>query len=259
MNHDLNGKVAVVLGASAQAGTGWAIAKALVGAGAKVVVGARRLPELQALAGTIGAMAVACDAGEEPHVERLAAAALSTYGKLDIAVNAAFTAAGSSIADATRETLIGPIEVNYFGNVYFVKHMAKAIGSNGAIVLISSSSAQNTILPYFPYACAKAALDCLVRYAAVEYGPKRIRVNSILPGAIRSEAASGLWAIPGMEELFSRDVPLGRIGEPADFADAVLWLAGASYVTGLNLPVSGGLHLLRSPLPSEMPGAAPSG
>ena len=89
---------------------------------------------------------------------------------------------------------MAPIEVNYFGNVYFVKHMAKAIGSNGAI--------------------------------------------------------------PGMEELFSRDVPLGRIGEPEDFADAVLWLAGASYVTGLNLPVSGGLHLLRSPLLSEMPGAS---
>jgi NAD(P)-dependent dehydrogenase (short-subunit alcohol dehydrogenase family) len=57
-----------------------------------------------------------------------------------------------------------------------------------------------------------------------------------------------------MEELFSRDVPLGRIGEPADFADAVLWLASATYVTGLNVPVSGGLHLTRSPLPSELPG-----
>jgi NAD(P)-dependent dehydrogenase (short-subunit alcohol dehydrogenase family) len=254
MQGRLNGKVAVVLGASAEAGTGWAVAKALAAAGAKVVVAARRLAELQARAGTIGATAVVCDAGQESQVKDLAEAALRTYGRLDIAVNAAFSAVGSSIADASRETLIAPIEVNYFGNVYFVKHMAKAIESDGSIVLISSSSAQNTILPYFPYACSKAALDCLVRYASLEYGPKKIRVNSILPGAIRSEAARELWATPGMEEAFSRDVPLGRIGEPADFADAVLWLASATYVTGLNMPVSGGLHLLRSPLQSELPG-----
>jgi NAD(P)-dependent dehydrogenase (short-subunit alcohol dehydrogenase family) len=254
MQSRLSGKVAVVLGASAEAGTGWAIAKSLAAAGAKVVVAARRLAELQALAGTIGATAVVCDAGQESQVKDLAEAALRAYGRLDIAVNAAFSAVGSNIADASREMLMAPIEVNYFGNVYFVKHMAKAIESDGSIVLISSSSAQNTILPYFPYACSKAALDCLVRYAALEYGPNKIPVNSILPGAIRSEAARELWASPGMEQLFSRDVPLGRIGEPADFADAVLWLASATYVTGLNLPVSGGLHLSRSPLPSELPG-----
>ena len=188
MEGRLNGKVAVVLGASAEAGTGWAIAKTLAAAGAKVVVGARRLSELQARASTIGATAVVCDAGQESQVKDLAEAALRTYGRLDIAVNAAFSAVGSSIADASRETLIAPIEVNYFGNVYFVKHMAKAIEADGSIVLISSSSAQNTILPYFPYACSKAALDCLVRYAAsstgqiksgsiqfsrVRYGPKR--------------------------------------------------------------------------------------
>jgi NAD(P)-dependent dehydrogenase (short-subunit alcohol dehydrogenase family) len=253
MQTDLNGKVAVILGASAEAGTGWAIAKALAASGAKIVVGARRLPELEALASTIGATAVRCDASQEEEVAHLARAAIDVHGGVDIAVNAAFTAVGGNIADASRESLAGPIEVNYFGNVYFVKHMAKAIGSDGSIVLISSSSAQNTILPYFPYACSKAALDCLVRYAALEYGPKGIRVNSILPGAIRSEAARELWAIPGMEEAFARDVPLRRIGEPMDFAHAVLWLAGATFVTGLNLPVSGGLHLVRSPFPSELP------
>ncbi len=248
-----SGKVAVVLGASAEAGTGWAVAKALAAAGAEVVVAARRLTELAALAETIGATPVACDAGDEAQVQHLAEVALETYGRLDIAVNAAFFAAGSAIADATRETLLPPIETNYFGGVYFVKHMAKAIGSDGSIILISSSSAQNTILPYLPYAASKAALDCLVRYAALEYGPKRIRVNSILPGAIRSEAARGLLAIPGVEAILSRDVPLGRIGEPADYANAVLWLAGPAFVTGLNLPVSGGLQLTRSPFPSEMP------
>ena len=91
-----------MLGASAEAGTGWAIAKTLAAAGAKVVVGARRLSELQARASTIGATAVVCDAGQESQVKDLAEAALRTYGRLDIAVNAAFSAVGSSIADASR-------------------------------------------------------------------------------------------------------------------------------------------------------------
>lgn len=128
--------------------------------------------------------------------------------------------------------LIAPIEVNYFGKRLFRQAHGKGhrIGRGHRAHCFILGAEHN--IAVFPYACSKAVLDCLVRYAALEYGPKKIRVNSILPGAIRSEATRELWAIPGMEESFARDVPLGRIGEPADFADAVLWLASATYVTG---------------------------
>jgi NAD(P)-dependent dehydrogenase (short-subunit alcohol dehydrogenase family) len=108
----------------------------------------------------------------------------------------------------------------------------------------------------YAYACAKAAVDCLVRYAAIEYGPRGIRVNSILPGAIRSEMSSALWAVEGMEQSWAGECPLGRIGMPADFADAALWLAGDAFVTGLNLQVSGGNQLTRFPRLHERPALA---
>jgi NAD(P)-dependent dehydrogenase (short-subunit alcohol dehydrogenase family) len=250
---DLAGKVAVVLGASAEGGTGWAIAEALAAQGAKVVVGARSLAPLQRLAERIGGTAVACDAGNEAQVAALAKAALDTYGHLNIAVNSAGLPVMTLIADTTQANLDDAVRVNFFGNVYFVKYMAQAIGSNGSIVLISSMSTTHPVFPHYAYACGKSASDCLVRYAAVEYGPRGIRVNSILPGAIKSEMAREAFAIPGFEDAYLRNIPLGRVGYPADFANTVLWLAGPSYVTGLNLQVSGGNQLTRFPYPSELP------
>lgn len=97
----LHGKVAVVLGASAEGGTGWAVAEALAQAGAKVVVGARSFAPLQKLADKIGGTALACDAGDEAQVKALVDLAVSRYGRLDIAVNAAGLPMMSSIADCT--------------------------------------------------------------------------------------------------------------------------------------------------------------
>lgn len=249
------GKTAVVLGASAQGGTGWAIAEAFAAAGAKVVVGARSLSQLQQLARHIGGTAVACDAGREEDVRNLATTALNAFGRLDIAVNAAGLPVLGLIADSTDESLQSALQVNYLGNVYFVKHMANAIGSDGAITLISSMSTTHPLIPHFAYACAKSATDCLVRYAALEYGPRQIRVNSVLPGAIVSDLSRELFASEAMRHAFEKEVPLGRLGFPADFANAVLWLSGQAYVTGLNLQVNGGNQLSRFPYMSELPGA----
>jgi NAD(P)-dependent dehydrogenase (short-subunit alcohol dehydrogenase family) len=250
---NLSGKVAVVLGASAEGGTGWAIAEALAAQGAKVVVGARSLKPLQRLAQRIGGTAITCDAGDRAQVEALAKAARETYGRLDIAVNSAGLPVMSLVAEVTQEQLQDAVRVNFFGNVHFVKYMAEAIGSNGSIVLISSMSTTHPVFPHFAYACAKSAADCLVRYAAIEYGARGIRINSILPGAIRSEMAREAFAVPGFEAAYAKEIPLQRVGLPEDFANAVLWLAGPAYVTGLNLQVNGGNHLTRFPYLRELP------
>ena len=223
-----------------------------------MVVGARTLAPLQRLAARIGGTAVACDAGNEQQVKALAKAALATYGHLDIAVNSAGLPVMSLIADLTQEQLDAAIRVNYFGNVYFVKYMAEAIESNGSIVLISSMSTTHPVFPHCAYACAKAAADCLVKYAAIEYGARNIRVNSILPGPIKSEMAREAFANPQFEAVYEREVPLGRVGyRKITGADPVLWLAGPSYVTGLNLVVSGGNQLTRFPYLDELPGGKP--
>jgi NAD(P)-dependent dehydrogenase (short-subunit alcohol dehydrogenase family) len=249
----LKDKVAIVLGASAERGTGWAIAERFAAEGAKVVVGARREGPLHVLAKRIGGAAQVCDLASEADVSALAARALKIHGRLDIAVNAAGMPMGGTIANTPHSEIVRSTETNYYGNVYFVKHMAAAMHFGGSIVLFSSMTATHSLEYVFSYACAKAASDCLVRYAAQEYGPRGIRVNSILPGAIRSEMSSPLWCVEGMEASYVREVPLGRIGEPGDFAEAALWLAGPAFVTGLNLQVNGGHHLTRFPSTAERP------
>lgn len=252
----LDGKVAVVLGASAEGGTGWAIAETLAREGAKVVVGARTLAPLQRLAERIGGTAVACDAGNEAQVAALADATTRTYGRLDIAVNSAGLLVQGPISQLTTEKLQAGVGVNYFGQVYFIKYMANAMKSGGSIIIISSISATHPDRNFVAYACAKAATNCLVQYAAVEYGPKGIRVNAILPGPIQSNMAAGVFKDPRIRRAFEKEIPLGRIGQPQDFANTALWLAGPAYVTGLNLQVSGGFHLSRFPYLDELPGGA---
>jgi len=253
MTGRLEGKAAAVLGCSAAGGTGWAIAEGLAAEGARVMVAARSLAPLERLAGQIGGIARVCDVADPEQVAALAQAARAAFGAIDIAVNAAGLPVMGAIADIGDAEIRAALDVNYVGNIHFIRHMAAAMNDGGAITLISSSSAAQPMAPFFAYACAKAAMDCLVRYAALEYGPRGIRVNSVLPGPIRSDMARDLWAVPGMEAVFEREMPLGRIGEPRDYADAVVWLSGPAFVTGLNLPVSGGGQLTRSPRLDEMP------
>lgn len=249
----LTNKRAVVLGCSASGGSGWVIAAALADAGAKVLVSARRLEPLKKLAEKIGGLAQTCDAADPAQIAALARTAVDAWGGVDIAVNCAGLPVMGLISDSDPAALQQSLDINYLANVHFIRHMAAVMEEGASIILISSSSASQPMLPHFAYACAKAATDCLVKYAALEYGGRGIRVNSILPGPIKTDLSRDLFSIPGVEDALAREVPLGRVGEPADFANAVLWLAGPAYVTGLNLPVSGGNQLTRSPRMDELP------
>lgn len=252
MSNDLRGKNAIVLGASASGGSGFAIAKALARAGANVTIAARSAGKLETLAATIGARWKACDAGDADQIAALAEFSAGTNG-IDIAVNAAALPVTGSIADVAFADVERATQVNYYAMLHFLRECTARMNDNGSVVLISSYSAVQPIHPHFAYACAKAATDCLVRYAAVEYGPRGIRVNSIQPGPIKSDLAKDLFAIPGVEATFAREIPLGRVGLPDDYANAVLWLASGAFVTGLNLPVNGGNQLTRMPRADELP------
>jgi NAD(P)-dependent dehydrogenase (short-subunit alcohol dehydrogenase family) len=252
----LKDKVAIVLGASAEAGSGWAVAKRFAAEGAKVVVAARRAEPLKKLAAEIDGAWITCDVAREDEVKALVDFAMEKYGRIDVACNAAGLPMGGTITNAPMADVREAMEVDYFGCVYFVRFVAEAMkagGTGGSIILFSSMTATHMLESVYPYACAKAAADCLVVYAAAEYGPLGIKVNSILPGPIRSEMSTPLWQVEGMEHAWNKDVPLGRLGLPEDFADACLWLAGPSFVTGLNLQVSGGNQIFRFPRLSERP------
>lgn len=249
----LDGKVAIVLGASAPGGSGAAIARRFAQEGAKLVVGARSEDPLRDLARETGGTAMRCDVANEDDVAAFVAKAVDAYGGLDVAVNAAGLPMGGTIAHSPVADARAAMDVNYFGCIHFIRYSAQAMTRGGSIILFSSMAAAQPMEFVYSYGCAKAATDALVRYAAIEYGRKGIKVNSIQPGPIRSDMASALWAVDGMEDVYKRETPLRRIGETADYADAALWLAGPSFVSGLNLPVSGGNQLTRMPYLDERP------
>lgn len=251
----LVGKVALVLGASAQGGIGWTIAEALAAEGARLIVAARRLTPLRELAEKVGGLALACDASRPEDIQRLAMESVAAFGSIDIAVNAAGETAAGLIRDIDPQAVQRALDVNYIAHFHFLRAMAAAMPKGGAVTLISSAVSTQPVADRFAYGCAKAALDCLVRHAALEFGPVGIRVNSVLPGPVRTELVSRLLETPGVEDAFVRQIPAGRIAMPQDIADIVVWLSRPSgYVTGLNLPASGGMHLTRPPSAAELSG-----
>ena len=254
----LTGKSAVVLGASSQKGIGEAIARMFVSEGANVTVSGRNETALSALAKDIGGSACVCDIAQEPQIEALFAHAASTFGSVDIAVNAAGVNMPGAIEGLTRETLQTLCDVQFIGPTLFIKQAAAAIekhtsSSGGSIISLSSVTAELTGAGLGAYAATKAAVDKLVKEAAVEYGARNIRVNSISPGVTSTPMTEKVFDTPSMVKAFKGETPIGRLATPEDVAFAALYLADdRCMATGDNIRVSGGIHLRRLPTYAEM-------
>ncbi|RME66021.1 MAG: SDR family oxidoreductase, partial [Alphaproteobacteria bacterium] len=178
----LQGKVAVILGASDERSMGAATARRFAAEGAKLVLAARRREAVETIAQSVGASAAACDITREADIAALAKAALERHGKLDIAVNYAGSNFNESILDSTPETLRAAADVHFVGATLFIKHMARAMRDGGSIVTASTLTALLAPPGLAAYAGSKKAVDQVVRIAAVELGPRNIRVNAIAPG-----------------------------------------------------------------------------
>jgi NAD(P)-dependent dehydrogenase (short-subunit alcohol dehydrogenase family) len=246
-------KTVVVLGASARGGSGWCTAELARSRGANVVVGARRFAGVQELASETGGLAVRCDAAVEADVAAMAEAAMQRYGSIDVAVLAAGVPVVGMIDSVDDNGWQSAIGNNFLAAVYFIRHMARRMKSGGAISIITSLSIDRPVPGYAAYACAKGAAEVLVRYAALEYAPKNIRINAVNAGLIQSPMNAGIRAVPEAWRVFLKEVPLGRAVQPSEIGAACLWLASSeSAVTGVSLFVDNGNHLLRSPQPNEM-------
>jgi NAD(P)-dependent dehydrogenase (short-subunit alcohol dehydrogenase family) len=137
----LEGKVIVVLGASDERSMGAATARRCQAEGAKLVLAARRLDRVQAIADSLGALAIGCDITDEQQLAGLADAAVSHYGKLDGAINFAGIETSSPIADISREVLQENCDVHLIGTTLFIKHMAARMTDGGSVVTTSSQTA----------------------------------------------------------------------------------------------------------------------
>ena len=244
----LDGKVAIVTGASS--GLGVAFAKALAEAGADLVLAARRADRLEAtraIAEQAGrrAITVAADLALPEHASAVAEAAIKEFGHVDVLVN---NAGKGTAVPATRETpaqFREVIDINLNGCYWMAQACGRVMPPGSAIINISSVAALASGLPQAAYSASKAGLIGLTRDLAVQWtGRKGIRVTAIAPGYFPSEMTDQFP--DGYIDSQLPRVPAGRPGDPAELAAAVVFLASpaAGYITGTTLVVDGGLTAL---------------
>jgi len=243
----LDGKVALVTGATR--GIGEAIATAYLRAGAAVAVLARKPDELEATAATLGALGpvitIAGSAGDPEAIETAVRRTVAELGALDILVNnAATNPAFGPTVDVELRAVKKILEVNVEGPLLLTQAAWKAwMAEHGGAILNVVSVGGLVPAPFIgPYNVSKAALTHLTRQLAMELGPG-VRVNAIAPGLVKTKMAQALVDLG--EERMAAGFPMKRLGVPDDIAGAALFLVSdaASWLTGALLPVDGGAAL----------------
>lgn len=251
----LAGKTAFVTGGGT--GIGLACAAEIVRQGGAVTLAGRRADVLEAAAAGLGDRAtwVVCDITDADSVDRAVAAAVERHGPLHLAVNSAYGAIIGSVLATPADLFAWSVDTTLTGTFRALQAEGRAIGAagGGSIVNISSVAAARTGRWEAAYSAAKAAVDVLTRIAADEWGRHGIRVNSVLPGLIRTDTASALTDDATLVAAFERQTPLGCIGDPEDVAGIVTVLLSdvAAYVTGQCIGVDGGLALRGLPEPEH--------
>jgi NAD(P)-dependent dehydrogenase (short-subunit alcohol dehydrogenase family) len=251
----LEGKSAVILGAAGRDNMGQVMARTFAREGARVMVAGRHEGPLREIATETGGRYVTCDITRKADVEALANAAVEAFGKVDVAVNCTGWGLMAKLLDTTEEQLDQLAALQFKGPYFFLQsfvgRMAKSGG--GSVINISSASVHAVLNKHAAYIGTKAAGEAVVRCFANEFGAAGVRVNSIAPGLTSTPMTERDVQIPGLEEAFVKEYPLGRIGTTQDVADAALWLAGDEcFMTGQVLQVNGGLTLRRNPSQREI-------
>lgn len=242
----LDGKVAVVTGASS--GLGERLARVLHGAGASVVLVARRLDRLEALAEQLpGAVPVAVDLGRRAELELPVATAVERFGRIDVVLNNAGMESSAPALEEDVDRFAQVLEVNLLAPFVLARTAARdmmARGEGGSIINIASILGLVGVgkIPQAAYTASKGGLVNLTRELAAQWATAGIRVNTIAPGFFPSELTTNLLGDERGRGWVARHTPMGRPGHPHEMDGAVLFLASAAstYVTGAVLSVDGG-------------------
>ena len=249
-NGKLNGKVALVTGASKGIGAG--IAKEFASEGASVVVNYasaksdadKVVDEITKRGGK--AVAVQANVAKKSEVERLFAETEKAFGKIDILVNNAGVYEFVPFEDVTEQQFHKMFDTNVLGMLLVTQEALKHFNPNsGSIINIGSLASSLTPPTAVVYNATKGAVDAITRTLAKELGPRKIRVNSINPGMVITEGAvAGGYTEGDMRKMFESQTPLGRVGQTDDIAPAAVFFASddSAWVTGETLLIAGGLR-----------------
>lgn len=249
----LDGKVAIVTGGAS--GIGKKTAELFVEEGARVIIGDLNADGVGEMIGKLGhnyADGATLDVRDESAVERMVDQAFRRFGRLDIAFNNAGTGGFSPIQSYPIEEWDRVIGTCLTGVFLCMKHEAARLipqGQGGSIINIASLNATQATEGFAAYCSAKAGVAMLTKVGALELGRHTIRVNAIGPGIIHTPLTSGMLAIPGVEDAFVHESPIGWAGEPEDVAGLALYLASddSTLMTGQTLYIDGGASLKKYP------------
>jgi NAD(P)-dependent dehydrogenase (short-subunit alcohol dehydrogenase family) len=242
----LDGRVAIVTGASS--GLGDRFARVLSAAGARVVVAARRRDRLDALVSELAdGFAVACDLTEPGAPERLVGAAVEQYGSVDIVVNNAGMSDPVPALEETTEHFRGIVELNLVAPFELARAAATLMVERGGGSIVNVASISGLVgtgqIPEAGYAASKGALVNLTRELAAQWARRGVRVNALAPGWFHTEMTDGvMFGSEDAEKWMYSRTPMGRGGEVHELDGALLFLASdaSSFVTGSVLAVDGG-------------------
>ena len=245
MTKRLENKVAIITGAGQ--GIGAATARRFAEEGASVVLAARRLELLQAVADDIEAaggtaMARSVDVADEEAVRALVNDTVEQFGKLDIVVNNAVLMVPGMLADHDTRAWRQNFMVSLDGAMFLMREAYSQLRANGgAVVNVASVCGLLGSAGTAGYSAAKAGMIALTRNAAIEWGGQ-VRVNTVVPGVFLTPPTQGLMPDEASQAATAKSIPVKRIGDPVECANAILFLASdeASYVTGAELVVDGG-------------------
>ncbi len=264
MENTLKGQTAIITGASSGIGTG--VAKALAAAGATVVINHSGessksaaeavLTEITNAGGT--GMTAQCDVSKEDQVIRMFADTVNRYGTVDILINNAGLQRDAKFDEMTLDQWNTVIDVNLTGQFLCAREAIREFLRRGPRPDVSSAtgkiicmSSVHELIPWaghVNYATSKGGVKMLMQSLAQEYGDRKIRVNSISPGAIQTPINQGAWETPQALNSLMSLIPYNRIGQPQDIGNLAVFLSSdlSDYITGASIFIDGGMTVFES-------------
>ncbi|MGE9310529.1 SDR family NAD(P)-dependent oxidoreductase [Niabella sp. CJ426] len=237
---NLENKVAVITGGNS--GIGYAAARRLKENGARVVITGRRKDAVEKAAKELNITGLVADQSRIPDIEQLAAAVKAQLDKVDILLINAGITKFSTIEQVEESQFDEMMNINFKGAYFTLSRFIPLLNEGASVIMLSSTSATISPQSASVYAASKAAVNAVVKIAALELASRKIRVNAVSPGPVATEIMNKIGLNETLENQLLQSIPAGRMGRAEEVASMIHYLAGeeASFITGANFLVDGG-------------------